>query len=129
MANIGGIAMFSVTTPIQLTDRELVEDHRPGVDGIDLQDIGIRGKTFPVNAIGVFTSDAARNSARSAFRNMGTNNSIITIVDDLGVSFFLFVVKSFNVTQIRNTVGATGGADYRMDITMDVIATATSYSA
>ena len=128
MATIGGESVFSILDPIQLTDRELVEDHRAGVDGEDYQDVGIRGKTFPIRVIGNYLTPTARNAARISFRNMGINNSIITIVDDVGTAWTNLIVKSFHPTRIKNNGLSTGNRSVRMEFTMDLIATALSYS-
>jgi len=110
MPSIGVLTAYPVMNwdgPVQLSRPGAHVQERPGVNGYDVIADGVRSVPFTMGCTNDFESALARANAMKLFALL--NGSIVTVVDNDGLSWYNLLVLDVTFVSSFNTVGATGG--------------------
>lgn len=128
MPYIGAYLVQNISGPIQLSGVTLREINRPGVDGSDYQDIGIRGDVFSISSEADFLTANLRSAAKIAYAYL--QGTVISVTDNRGIVWTNLLVVKTATEEEKYLAHATGGlvaGSYWMRTRWDLQPLATSY--
>jgi len=107
MASIGGISVFSLMGGASVPGMETTLKSRPGVNGYDVQQIGVRGKSYTLTMRHDFVSGASLQAARSTLAAL--EGTLVTFTTDLGETFNDQLVQRVEPVEEKACFKAVGG--------------------
>jgi len=125
---IAGYSAFRIDNPIQLSGLQLEMFMRPGIAGVGFQVRGLHGRPYALQFSMCYINDATRNTAITNFNAL--RGTLITVVDDFDVTWYLLRVLDFQLVRKFNTGGAIYGGlscDAWVEGRFTLMPTATSY--
>lgn len=123
MPSMGGYSVIRVDGPKRLAAVEVKRLDRPGVDGVDYMDMGIKGRPYTVTSLLDLTSTAALNQAMATFSGMQGN--LITVVDNAERTFLNQMVLGVQHEhrKLGAAIGGVSGGEWLLTTTWELEAT------
>jgi len=121
MASIATVSFLRIDEGEQRPTEQVEDVTRPGVDGVALRRMGIRGETFVLNCIADYATEATFQAAYTALRALAGKvvswiNNEGTTLNNLGVTRVRLVRKQ----KIRGAVGGLAGTSGTLIATFGV---------
>lgn len=126
MASVGGYSVFSVKGPVAFSGMESILKSRPGVDGYDVQWIGVRGKPYTLLVRHDFISAGNMKAGKSSLYQL--KGLLVDVADDFGNvanNHLVMDVTPKMEQKIFNAVGgfnsANGEDRYWLEVEMTLV--------
>lgn len=130
MAAIGAYTIFGWrgTDGVQLSGMETRQVFRDGVSGMDVVQVGVRGKPFKMIAMLDATNALNLALAKIAFNDLQGN--LVSVTDNFGNQWARLLVADVQHIKEERRIGAVGGTNagtYWLETQFTFIPLATSY--
>ncbi len=130
MAAVGGYTIFGWrgSDGVQLSGMETREVARDGVSGLDVIQIGVRGKPFKMTAMVDCVDALTRAYTKINFSAMQGN--LVTVQDNTGINWANILVKDVAHIKEETHTGVVGGlnqGNYWLETQFTLIPMATTY--